>query len=130
MRIVDWLARTTMLVLASMATLALIGALANVSNSPLAETLPGASVRPGELPPIVGDEPASAISRDRTGPDAGVGNTQASRAVAPAPSPLEREQVRWLRALTYAVVALAAFAAAAVVALNRIAAHLSRLAAR
>jgi disulfide bond formation protein DsbB len=126
-RVIDWLARTTMLVLASMATLALIGALANVSNSQLAESLPGATVPPGELAP---PPPYSTSEAPPAEPVSGVPAGEHGVSAVPQATPIEREQVRWLRALTYAVLALAAFAAVGVVALARIASHLSRIAAR
>ncbi len=129
MRVVDWLARTTMLVLAALATLALIGSLASVSNSPIGDAFPGQVATPVEPP--TGARPATAAS-DPSIVEPGQGTVTIETAVAaPAPvTPPEREIARWLKALTYAVLALAVFAAAGVVALLRIAGHLRRIAER
>ncbi|WP_294297553.1 hypothetical protein [uncultured Sphingomonas sp.] len=131
MRIVDWVARTTMLVLAALATLALIGSLASVSNSPIGQVFPGQVAvqeppAPDSLPTSAGAPPASA---DAESPE----NAVAMRTVATAEriaAQRETEVARWLKALTYAVIALAAFAAAGVVALVRIGGHLARIADR
>ncbi len=120
----DWLARTVMLVLAALATLALIGSLAGVSNAPAGDASPGAAPQAA----------ASAPSRPATPPsnpqfvEAGEGTMTIEAASAPvAAAPIREkpdETARWLKALTYAVLALTAVSAAGVVALVRIAAHL------
>ncbi|URW75225.1 hypothetical protein M9980_11835 [Sphingomonas donggukensis] len=128
MKIVDWLARTMMLVLASMATLALIGSLASVSNTNLRDAFPGAVERPepGGAMESQPTAPAAPPSADPSSAQAG----QPVRVAAPPPADRTDEIARWLKALTYAVLALAAFAAAGVVALARIAGHLGRVADR
>lgn len=131
MKVADWLARTVMLVLAALATLALIGSLASVSNSPIGDAFPGAEAetafttppRPPSDPRIV--EPGTGVMTVEATP------TTPVPPLAPTPqTPAERETVRWLRALTYAVLALAVFAAAGVIALVRVATHLRRIAER
>ncbi len=131
MKVVDWLARTTMLILAALATLALIGSLASVSNSPIGDAFPGQI----EVP-VTAPQPDTAASDPRpSGPsivEPGQGTmTIETTVAAPAPTPPpDREIARWLKALTYAVLALAVFAAAGVIALLRIAGHLRRIAER
>lgn len=129
MKALDWLARLVLLIVSALATLALVGSLASVSNTPLGQAFPGGGTdtqaeareqfverEPVELAPR-GDEPRAADPQGAL-----------PRAVA-----VQREGAdvgRWLKALTYAVLALAGFAAAALVVLVRIAAHLGRLAGR
>ncbi|MFD1787800.1 hypothetical protein ACFSC3_09455 [Sphingomonas floccifaciens] len=129
MRIVDWIARTTMLVLAALATLALIGSLASVSDSPIGDAFPGQVAQPiSDTPPGPPAEtapPATGSAAEPVPQEAGEIAT-VERIVAER----ERESARWLKALTYALIALAAFAAAGVVALVRIGSHLARIADR
>ena len=124
LRVGDWLARTTMLVLAALATLALIGSLASVSDSSIGDAFPGAIVTPAD--PVA--ESASIASDPRV-VEPGQG-TMTIETRTPATPPADRDVARWLKALTYAVFALAVFAAAGVIALLRIAGHLRRLAER
>lgn len=134
MRVFDWFARTAMLVLAALATLALIGSLASVSNSPVAGSFPGGGSEDAAGPPPAGppappgDDPAPGPSApDRA--DAPVD----ARPVAASPRGTDdgaREVARWLKALTYAVIALVAVAAAGVIALVRIGGHVARAAQR
>ena len=127
---VDWLARTAMLILSALATLALIGSLASVSNSPIGDAFPGTIAEPGA--PTASESGAQAASDPRTvEPDARVGSsTMTIEAPTASPPPAEHEIARWLKALTYAVLALAVFGAAGVIALARIATHLRRIAER
>ena len=120
MKALDWLARTAMLVLAALATLALIGSLASVSNSSLGDAFPGEVAPPAET--VAEAEPPA----DPRVVEPGRGTmTIETPAAAPAPLPAEREVARWLKALTYAVLALAAVAAAGVVALVRVGSRLA-----
>ncbi len=132
MKIVDWIARTTMLVLAALATLALIGSLASVSNSPIGAAFPGTvAPPPPETVPVEASTSQPADAPTTTAPD--TPETDAARVVAQADraaASRASEVARWLKALTYAVIALAAFAAAGVVALLRIGGHLARIAGR
>lgn len=125
----DWLARTTMLVLAALATLALIGSLASVSNSPIGTAFPGSAPQAANPSPPVLATPPSNPQIVETGE--GTMTIEAAPVpVAPAPAPAapkSDETARWLKALTYAVLALTAVAAAGVVALVRIAAQLRRV---
>lgn len=107
--------RIALLVLSGSATLSLIGAIAETADTGPAP--PVASVaRPGAVAEVAPGEmlPAQAARRAAT---------------APAPSP-DRDLERWLRAISYALTALAGFAAAGVVVLLRIASALSRIAER
>jgi len=129
-KIVDWIARTTMLALAALATLALIGSLASVSNSPIGDAFPGRVAMEEVSAPDSAPAPADA----RTAP---AGAESPATAAATMTATVERvaaqrdaEVARWLKALTYAVIALAAFAAAGVVALVRIGGHLARMTER
>ncbi len=130
MKVIDWIARTAMLVLAALATLALIGSLASVSNSPIGAAFPG--LLAGQDVPSSERTPAPAEARD-----ASAGAESPESVAATVTATVERtaasrdaEIARWLKALTYAVIALAAIAAAAVVALARIGGHLARIAER
>ena len=119
-----------MLVLAALATLALIGSLASVSDSSIGEAFPGRIDAPAAESLSVEESEAVETSspaddQPQTRPPAG------SAATRPLPpTEREREIARWLKALTYAVLALAAVAAAGVVALVRIGGQLSRVAGR
>ncbi|MHA6721722.1 hypothetical protein [Sphingomonas sp. RS2018] len=126
MRVVDWIARTAMLVLASLATLALIGSLASVSDSALGDAVPGVVSRPdvGEAESGATALPTPASDVQPDAPPEGAATEM--RRASPAPAAPTDDIARWLKALTYAVIALAAFAAAGVVALVRIAGHLDR----
>ena len=134
MKAVDWLARTAMLVLAALATLALIGSLASVSDSPIGDAFPG-QVAVQDVPTPPNPVGAASSGADAT-PAAGATEpteptgTAMVASVERAAAVRDREVARWLKALTYAVIALAAVAAAGVVALVRIGEHLARVAER
>ena len=119
MRLLDGLARTAMLVLAGLATLSLIGSLASVSSSALGDAFPGriaADAPPEDAAPV-----DMVITRtDDTERGASAPTITGVTAAQPAPSPGDIAITRWLKALTYAVVALAAIGAAGVIALVRI----------
>lgn len=131
MNIVDWIARTTMLVLAALATLALIGSLASVSNAPIGQAFPGqVAVQEASAP----DSPPASTNAPREPADAETPDTAAATGtiatVQRIAAQRDAEVARWLKALTYAVIALTAIAAAGVVALARIGGHLARIAER
>lgn len=122
MKTIDWFGRLLLLGLSSFATLFLIGAMVQVSNTgtpgppPGERVIPSPQAGPGEsAPPRPGSRAAVTAS-------------------VPAPAPPtpqdQRELLRWAEALTYAVTALALFAAAGVVVLLRLTAILSRIADR
>jgi hypothetical protein len=129
MRALDWLGRVALLVLSVLATLSLVGSLASVSGGRLGDAVPG---RVGRPMPVV--EEAFGPAPLETGEAAGVPNsgndTAPAGAVAIERPRTEDEIARWLKALTYAVLALAGFAAAGLLALLRITAHLARIAER
>ena len=131
MRALDWLLRTAMLVLACMATLAMIGSLASVSGGSLADAVPGRVERAPVQAQESGQEPTAEVEVLTRRPDPNGRAEPAELQIAPIPQPEPgREIARWLKALTYAVLALAAFAAAGVVALLRIGSTLKRIAER
>jgi len=121
-----------MLVLAALATLALIGSLASVSDSPIGAVFPGQVA--------LQDTPASPAAESPSASDTGPAVTtaappQGARTALAATAEQtaaarDTDVARWLKALTYAVIALVAVAAAGVVALVRIGSHLARVAER
>jgi hypothetical protein len=114
-RALDWLGRVSLLVLSGTATLSLIGAIAEVAHI-------------GEAPAPSSSTQAVMVEPMPLPPGATVERTRVEPGVA-APMP-DREAVRWLQALTYAVTALAGFAAAGVIVLLRMTATLERIARR
>lgn len=104
--------RIALLVLSGSATLSLIGAIAETADTGPAPQMAGVA-RPGTVVEVAPGEVVPA-------------RTSRQVATAPAPAP-DREHERWLRAISYALTALAGFAAAGVVALLRIASALSRI---
>ncbi len=130
---IDWFMRLVMLVLASLATLALIGSFASMSYQPLGDAFPGrmAMRDPAPAPSNTAAENVEAVTAGEAGNVTAAAGE--SGTIAAAPQALERETeeiARWLKALTYAVLALAGFAAAGVIALARIAWQLGRVAER
>jgi len=125
MRALDWFGRLVIAVMSALATLSLIASFASVSNVPL--PMPGS------------ERVASVAARDDPAPPGSAAGSreQAAREVAlrgsvtsAAGPESTRELARWLEALTYAVMALAGFAAVGVVLLLRIGSHLARIAER
>jgi len=113
-----------------LATLSLIASFASVSNVPLPLPISG-----GERGARVAQSDDTAPPRTAAGSGGQAEREVASRgSVAPATAAASpdstRELARWLEALTYAVMALAGFAAAGVVLLLRIGSHLARIAER
>lgn len=107
--------RIALLVLSGSATLSLIGAIAETADTGPAPPIAGVA-RPGPAVEVASGEVIPA---------------QTTRQVATAPAAAPgRELERWLRAISYALTALAGFAAAGVVVLLRIASALSRIADR
>ena len=130
MKVFDWLGRTLLLVMAGLATLSIIASVASVSN--IHGTTPS---RPGSdsvaerfevpsSPPIEpgerADTDAPVASADEDGVLTTISATDAE----------DDEIARWLESLTYAVLALAGFMAAALLVLLRITALLARIADR
>ena len=130
MKVFDWLGRTLLLVMAGLATLSIIASVASVSN------IHGtSSSRPGsdsvaerfEVPPAPPIEPG-----ERADTDAPVASADEDGILTtlPATDAENDEIARWLESLTYAVLALAGFMAAALLVLLRITALLARIADR
>jgi len=128
----DWIGRTLLLILSGLATFAVllslqsasqIGGESRTGNAPF-------SADPGAAGSEV-DGAARQLDRETqpsraplpTSPTAET--TQISAAAAPAP-----ETGKWLRAITYALLALAGFAAAGLLVLLRITALLARISER
>ncbi|MGK6318822.1 hypothetical protein [Sphingomonas sp. DT-204] len=129
MKALDWLGRVALLVLSVLATLSLVGSLASVSGGRLGEAVPGrvgAPLPAAEETPMPGPIEAGEA---RVTPDL-VNGTAPAGAVAVERPRAENEIARWLKALIYAVLALAGFAAAGLLVLLRITAHLARIADR
>ncbi|MAW99299.1 MAG: hypothetical protein CMN72_06525 [Sphingomonas sp.] len=128
----DWLGRTLLLILSGLATFAVLLSLQSASQVDMGERTANA--------------PVSAPSPD-TPDSAEGGGRQLNRESqpygdAPAPSPPgepaqirgpagpERETAKWLRAATYALLALTGFVAAGLIVLLKITSILSRIADR
>jgi hypothetical protein len=130
-RVVDWLGRTLLLVMAGLATLSIVASVASVSNihgspppRPGSETVAERLEAPQKTPPV---EP-----RQRVSSEAPVGESEDDGVLAAlsAADVQDGEIARWLESLTYAVLALAGFMAAALIVLLRITALLARIAER
>ncbi|UUL82024.1 hypothetical protein [Sphingomonas qomolangmaensis] len=119
MKTIDWFGRLLLLGLSSFATLFLIGAMVQVSNTGTPGPPPGERVMSSpQARPVDAAPPRSVPPRATPTP-------------LPIPTPQDqRELLRWAEALTYAVTALALFVAAGVVVLLRLTATLSRIADR
>ena len=124
----DWAARTLLLILSGLSTFAIIMALMAAGEirggaQPRAERTPVAGMNltePSANPVELGAEPGMNLTDPAT---AGPGEPQLVQVPKPR-DPIER----WLEALTYAVLALAGFAAAGLLVLLRITFHLSAIA--
>lgn len=124
----DWAARTLLLILSGLSTFAIIMALMAAGEirggtQPRAEPTPAAGmnlIEPSANPIELAAEPGANLTDPAaTGPD------EPRLVQVPKPrDPIER----WLEALTYAVLALAGFAAAGLLVLLRITFHLSAIA--
>lgn len=130
MRVLDWLGRTLLLVMAGLATLSIIASVASVSNihgdapsQPGTPTLAERFDMP-DPPPAVTDE---RVARETPATPAEENGVLAALSATDAQN---GEIARWLESLTYAVLALAGFMAAALLVLLRITALLARIAER
>ncbi len=130
MRVLDWLGRTLLLVMAGLATLSIIASVASVSNihgSPPSrsgsETVAERFETP-EAPPV---EPGERVSSETP---AGEREAEGVLTAMSAADAQDGEIARWLESLTYAVLALAGFMAAALIVLLRITALLARISER
>jgi len=128
--VLDWLGRTLLLVMAGLATLSIVASVASVSNihgsAPSrsgGETVAERFETP-EMPPV---EPGERVSSETPVGDSEDDGMLAALSAADAQ---DGEIARWLESLTYAVLALAGFMAAALLVLLRITALLARIAER
>lgn len=110
------LGRITLLVLSGTATLSLIGAIAETSNT-------------GPAPPPAARSDAPSLP-DRVTTAEGEWVAVPDRAAPPVEASAPADPDRWLRTISYALTALAGFAAACLVVLLRIAGALARIAER
>lgn len=124
----DWVGRTLLLVLAGLSTFAVIASLMAASAIRTDRPSPPGTVPERTAEPGVVDERDARVQGADPGEAVATGETQgvqgAPVAVPQRPDPVEQ----WLEALTYAVLALAGLAAAALLVLLRITFHLSRIA--
>lgn len=130
MRMLDWLGRTLLLVMAGLATLSIIASVASVSNihgdvpsRPGSETI----AEPFEMP---GTPPVEMNEREATDALVAPMDEGGVLTALSATDAQDGEIARWLESLTYAVLALAGFMAAALLVLLRITALLARIADR
>ncbi|MEG3149321.1 hypothetical protein U1769_05430 [Sphingomonas sp. ZT3P38] len=127
----DWLGRTMLLILSGLATFAILASLESASrgNGTLRSGMPPAESAPDPRAP-----PPEAV-REALGPRARMPGTpipagQPAQRVAVPGAAAQDAGAQLLEALTYAVLALAGFAAAILIVLLRITAHLARIAER
>lgn len=129
----DWIGRTLLLVLSGLATFAIIASLESTSrgNGTLRSGMPStetASDQRATPPDSTGE--AQAPGGDPT-PAPMPGGQAGQRVAMPGATSVQDMGVaQLLEALTYAVLALAGFAAAILIVLLRITAHLARIAGR
>lgn len=127
----DWLGRTMLLILSGLATFAILASLESASRgngtlrsgTPPAESAPDPRAAPSEVAP---EAPAPRDAKPGTLVPAG----QPAQRVAVPGTSAQDAGAQLLEALTYAVLALAGFAAAILIVLLRITAHLARIAER
>lgn len=128
MKVIDWIGRTLLLVMAGLATLSIVASVASVSNihgtSPDRTGTHSSAERTEAPQPVEPGERASPTDRVAADDEAGV------LAAISAADARDGEIARWLESLTYAVLALAGFMAAALLVLLRITALLARIAER
>ncbi len=116
MRAFDWIGRVLLLVLSGLATMALLTSIASVSDDAFQSAFdPPVSI---ERPEFAVDAPIAAPGEGRLVPAGDV------------PANPDDRLAHKLDALIYAVLALAGFAAAILLVLLRMTAHLSRIANR
>ena len=128
----DWIGRTLLLILSGLATFAVllslqsaseVGTAGRTANVPVSSDSGAADSETGEAGRQLNRQTLPSGGQAHTLPAREP--TQISGAAAPAP-----ESDQWLRAITYALLALAGFAAAGLLVLLRITALLARIAER
>jgi hypothetical protein len=130
---IDWVGRTLLLVLSGLATFAILASLESTSrgNGTLRSGVPPMESAPDQrtTPPEMARE-TQASQGDST-PIPMPSGQASQRVAAPGAAPVQDMGVaQLLEGLTYAVLALAGFAAAILIVLLRITAHLARIAER
>lgn len=130
MRIIDWLGRTLLLVMAGLATLSIIASVASVSN--IRDDAPSRQGTPPAAERLDMPDPQQAATDERVARETPATPAEENGVLAAlsATDADDGEIARWLESLTYAVLALAGFMAAALLVLLRITALLARIAER
>ena len=130
MRVFDWLGRTLLLVMAGLATLSIIASVASVSN--IHGTSPSRSGSDTLAERVAAPETPPVEPNPRAASEAPVASTDQGGVLTAlsATDPQDGEIARWLESLTYSVLALAGFMAAALLVLLRITALLARIVER
>jgi hypothetical protein len=136
MNLGDLIARTLLLILSGLATLAIFASVDIAaqwsSNAPATSSI-RPSPRPADATQEAGidSRPAPASEgQEKAASETSVGGSGGAAELVAVQAAGANQVARWLQALTYAVLALAGFAAAALIALLRIGSHLARIADR
>ncbi|RIA44455.1 hypothetical protein DFR49_2700 [Hephaestia caeni] len=136
MRVLDWIGRVAVLVLSTLATLAIVGSLVSVSAPDVLERGPERGPEHGEatgemaIEPVPTPDPTGVTQTPVAAPDSiGNGGVGDGQMAMPAPQRTP-DLIRWLRALTYAVLGLAGFVAVLAIVAMRATAHLGAIADR
>jgi hypothetical protein len=129
----DWIGRTLLLVLSGLATFAILASLESASrgNGTLGRGVPSMESAPDpRAPPPEAVREALASRGDRAPTPVPAGQAGQRMAAPTAAAVQDAGVAQLLEALTYAVLALAGFAAAILIVLLRITTHLARIAER
>lgn len=118
MKAADWIVRTLLLVLSGMATLAVIGSIAAIPAGGLPQMLERTVADAGD--------PGGAAGQGRATGQVTAPSIGPAESAGPPPT----QANPWMESLTYAVIALAGIAAAALLVLMRIAGYLGEIARR
>jgi len=127
----DWLGRTMLLILSGLATFAILASLESASrgNGTLRSGMPPVESAPDpRAPPPEAVREALGLRDAKPGTPIPAG--EPTQRVAAPGTAAQDAGAQLLEALTYAVLALAGFAAAILIVLLRITAHLARIAER
>ena len=128
----DWLGRTLLLILSGLATFAILASLESASrgNGTLGRGVPPMESALDPRAPASEAAREALTSRGQDTPMPVPAGQTGQRMPAPAAAVQDAGVAQLLEALTYAVLALAGFAAAILIVLLRITAHLARIAER
>ena len=126
--IFDWIARTAMLVMAGMVTLAILGSIAAMTNDP------GTGFAAGDRPRVGAERVEERDLAPAAQPGSGQGNMAAAAtaraeggSIVAAPPVGEDRQARWLEAIAYALLAVAGVGALGVLMLWSVVRELRRI---